>query len=94
MTEVVAELAMLEAWHLERTQLLARIARLEAVLREHGLPGPAEDPRLGPSDHEHLEACRAVVRGAYELLPHVEELRRIVGSGIELLGQESWKPPA
>ncbi len=84
------EHALTEAHRLEVSLLQVQIERLRAILREHGIPLPEEDPMLGASDGEHLEACKAVVRGAYELLPHLEELRRIVGSGMELLEDKRW----
>jgi hypothetical protein len=80
---------LLDAHKLELRVQQQRIERLEAVLREHGIPLPNEDPALGASSYEHLQACRAVVRGAYELLPQLERLRELVGSGMELL-DERW----
>lgn len=96
------ELTILEAAALaHRTdvrELSGRIERLVAVLREHGIPMPEEDPRLGASDGEHLEACRRVVVAAYDLLEcerelttALAELRSLVGSGMELVGGESWR---
>ena len=85
------ELAASEAHRLETLLLATRIERLSALLREHGIRLPDEDPRLGISDGEHLLACRQVVRAAYELLDRLEELRAIVGSGMELVGKERWE---
>lgn len=82
--------ALVEAHFLETRLLQAHIERLRAVLREHGIPLPEEDPLLGASDGEHLEACKAVVRGAYELLPALERLRTMVGSSMELIDGERW----
>lgn len=86
------------AHHLERSLLMARIERLTAVLREHGLSVPGTDERLGAADGEHLEACRQVVVAAYALLEQITafeqaltELRRMVGSGMELVGGEPWR---
>jgi hypothetical protein len=84
--------AMFAVHRLETALLQQRIELLEAVLREHGIPSPAEDSSLGASGADHLEACRNVVRGAYELIPHLESLRAIVGSGMELLNPEPWRP--
>jgi hypothetical protein len=64
-TASAASLAAAQAWHLERVELQSRIAHLESVLREYGINSPGTDPLLGASDGEHLEACKAVVRGAY-----------------------------
>lgn len=82
---------------LEKRLLMTRIERLTALLREHGLPLPEEDPRLGASDGQHLVACRNVVKSAYDLLSAIsafetslDVLRAEVGSGVELLG-ESWR---
>ena len=77
--------ALSEAHRLEVLTLQVKIEILRAIIKEHGIPLPKEDPLLGASDGEHLEACKAVVRGAYELLPHLRELERLVGSGMELL---------
>lgn len=92
----VAEAAAM-AHHLERTLLLARIERLTALVREHGLALPPDDTRLGVSDGEHLAACRLLVTTAYEMLEAIQnfdtalhELRALVGSGMELVGGESW----
>lgn len=84
-------LAMSEAHRLEVALLATRIERLTALLREHDVPVPEEDPRLGISDGEHLIACRLVVVAAYELLERLEDLKRIVGSGMELVGKERWR---
>jgi hypothetical protein len=85
-TTYLSDLQALVAVHRLEVQLLqVQIERLRALLREHDIPLPQEDARLGASDGEHLEACKAVVRGAYELLPHLEALREMVGSGVELL---------
>lgn len=83
-------MALVRAHALDQRLLYARIERLEAVLRYHGIPSPSEDSALTASSAEHLEACKRVVRAAYELLPHLEELRATVGSGMELLEEESW----
>jgi hypothetical protein len=77
--------ALAEAWHVERLLLESRIERLRAIIREHGIPLPEEDPLLGASDGEHLEQCRAVVTAAYALLTELDSLREMVGSGVELL---------
>lgn len=89
-SEAEAVFALAEAHRLEVSLLQIRIERLTAVLREHDIPIPGDDPLLGASDGEHLEACRAVVRGAYELLPALETLRALVGSGMELVDGERW----
>lgn len=89
---VISELAAISAaHHLETSLLQTRIERLTALLREHGIPLPEEDPRLGASDGEHLLACRNTVIAAYDLLLRLEELRSIVGSGMEFVGQERWR---
>jgi transposase len=77
--------ALAEAQRLEVSLLQAHIERLRAALREHGIPLPDEDPRLGASDGEHLEQCKAVVRAAYALLGELRTLEQMVGSGVELL---------
>ena len=82
---------MSEAHHLEVVLLQQRVERLHAVLREHGIPLPEEDPRLGASDGDHLRACRDVVIAAYELLERLEDLKSLVGSGMELMGGEPWR---
>lgn len=79
------------AHRLEVSLLMSRVERLTALLREHGIPLPGEDVRLGASDGEHLEACRTVVVAAYELLARLEELRAMVGAGMELVGGERWR---
>lgn len=96
--EAALALAADQAHHLERVLLTTRIERLCAVIREHGIPLPEEDPRLGASDGEHLAASRRVVTAAYGLLEGIEEferalaeLRSLVGSGMELVGKESWR---
>lgn len=78
--------------------LQQRIERLTAIIREHGLPLPEEDPHLGASDGDHLDACKKVVTAAYDLLEASEtleralaELRALVGSGMEFVGSESWR---
>lgn len=81
----LASLAALEAWHHERTQLMARIVHLEAVLGEHGIPHPLSDPALGVSAADHLEQCKAVVSRAYDLLDELDRLRELVGSSMELM---------
>jgi len=83
--------AMSEAHRLEIVLLQTRIERLHALLREHGINPPDEDPLLGASDGEHLAACREVVTTAYALLERLDELKAMVGSGMELVGGESWK---
>ena len=77
--------ALASAQRLEVELLQAHIERLRAALREHGIPLPDEDPRLGASDGEHLEQCKAVVRAAYALLGELRTLEAMVGSGVELL---------
>lgn len=84
-------IAMSEAHRLEVALLQTRIERLHALAREHDIPIPADDPLLGVSDGEHLIACRAVVTAAYALLERLDELREMVGSGMELIGGESWR---
>ena len=83
------ELSVLEAsalaHRLDVRELTHRVERLTSVLKEHGIPMPEDDPRLGASDGEHLEACRKVVTKAYELLEALDDLRVMVGSGVELL---------
>lgn len=86
------------AHRLEGALLSTRIERLTALLREHGVPLPEEDPRLGMSDGEHLVASMRVVTAAYELLEKVDDfeqaliqLRQLVGSGMELVGKEKWR---
>jgi hypothetical protein len=86
------------AHRLDTMLLQGRVERLTALVREHGIPLPDEDPRLGASDGEHLARCRAVVDTAYRLLEATEaferalgELRATVGSGIELLRDERWR---
>ena len=79
------------AHRLEANELQGRIERLVALLREHGIALPEEDPRLGASDGEHLEACRTVVVKAYELLEALDALRAMVGSGMELIGGDEWR---
>ena len=88
--------AVAAAYALEHTLLSARCERLVALLREHEIPLPDDDPRLGGSGGEHLERCRLVVIKAYELLGKADELehalgelRRVVGSGVEMQ-QDSW----
>lgn len=83
---------ILDAHRLETTLLQVRVERLTAVLREHGLPIPGDDPRLGASDGEHLEQCRQVVNAAYELLTQLRTLERMVGSGMEFVkDDQSWR---
>ena len=91
------------AHRLESTLLLSRIERLTAVIREHGIPLPGEDPMLGASDGDHLAACRTVVTTAYDFLEAsrafeqaLRELRSLVGSGMELIGGAPWTktPPS
>lgn len=86
------------AHRLEAAMLQTRIERLTALVREHGLPVPQEDPRLGASDGEHLARCRTVVLAAYRLLEAADELERAlnelratVGSGMELVRGERWR---
>jgi hypothetical protein len=83
-------IALSEAHRLEVSLLQTRIERLTAVLREHGLPIPGDDPRLGLSDGEHLLACREVVIAAYTLLERLDDLKLLVGSGMELLDEKGW----
>ena len=97
-TEVELAETLVAAHRLEVSLLSARIDRLTALLREHEIPLPESDPRLGASDGEHLAACRAVVVAAYSLLERADdleralgELRRIVGSGMELVRAERWR---
>jgi len=84
--------------HLEVRLLQTRIERLSAIVREHGLSLPAGDSLLGVSDGEHLAACRRVVVAAYDLLgacgeleAALADLRQLVGSGMELLEDRSWR---
>lgn len=89
---VISELAALSAaHHLETSLLQARIEILTALAREHDIPIPGDDPLLGASDGEHLIACRNVVTAAYDLLERLDELKAIVGSGMELVGGEPWR---
>ena len=83
--------AISDAHRLETSLLSMRLERLTALLREHGIALPEEDPLLGISDGEHLMACRRVVDAAYDLLERLEDLKRIVGSGMELVGKEKWR---
>lgn len=85
LSESAQVMALAEAHLIEVALLQTRIERLHALLREHGIVPPREDPLLGASDGEHLEACQAVVSAAYELLARLDELREMVGSGAELL---------
>jgi hypothetical protein len=102
MKSFVTESELLDAYEaarrLEVALLQTRIERLSAIIREHGLSLPSDDPLLGVSDGEHLEASRAVVIAAYDLLENagtltaaLEELRGLVGSGMELVGGERWR---
>lgn len=86
----LSDWAVATAHRLEISLLQARVDGLAARLREHGVTVPAEDQLLGASGVEHLEQCKRVVLAAYGLLREVEELRRLVGSGVELL-EESWR---
>lgn len=79
------------AHRLETSLLSARLERMVALLREHGIEPPRDDPRVDAGDHDHLIACRAVVLAAYELLERLEELRGIVGTGMELVGGQRWR---
>lgn len=99
-TEAEVVEAMAAAHHLETVMLSTRIERLIAVVREHGIPLPGEDPMLGASDGEHLAASRRVVIAAYDLLVQADELesaladlRTMVGSGMELVKGEAWRAP-
>lgn len=83
--------AILDAQRLETSLLADRIERLTALLHEHGVPVPEDDPSLGASGAEHLLACRNVVAAAYDLLERLEELKAIVGSGMEFVRQERWR---
>lgn len=87
MTAISSDLqqGLAEAFVLERRLLQARISLLEALCAEHGIPLPESDPALGAAGREHLEASKAVVHAAYDLLERLEELKGIVGSGMELL---------
>lgn len=94
-SELAAAIAVVH--RVEAGLLQTRLERLTALLREHGIPLPDEDPRLGASDGEHLAACRRVVVAAYALLEQADELeealaalRTLVGSGSELL-QKGWR---
>src|SRR5262245_65001130 len=85
------------AHRIEVAELQTRIERLTAILREHGIPLPIDDPRLGASDGEHLRQCRDVVTTAYALMEQITafedaltDLRRMVGSGVEMLG-DTWR---
>jgi len=91
-TETELAEAVSRARRVNSALLQVKIERMTALLREHGIPLPSEDPRLGASDGEHLARCRAVVTSAYELLEKIDqfdrsldELRETVGSGVELL---------
>lgn len=97
-TESDLALALNAAHRLESELLLTRIERLNALVREHGIPLPKDDPRLGASDGEHLAACRRVVMAAYGLLEQAAELeaalgglRAFIGSGMEFVNQDSWR---
>lgn len=97
-TEAQIAQAQAQAHRLDTLMLQTRIERLTAVIREHGLPLPGEDERLGASDGDHLAACRQVVSSAYQLLEHaatleqaLTDLRRMVGSGMELVGHHDWQ---
>lgn len=85
LTESEQVLALASAHRIEVWRLQQRIELLHAVLREHGIEPPQEDPRLGASDGEHYAVCVDVVQAAYTLLEHLDELREMVGSGAELL---------
>ena len=74
----------LAAFKLEMRLQQSYIEQLHALLREHGIPLPAEDSRLGASGAEHLEQCKAVVTAAYELVQELERLKAMIGSGHEL----------
>ena len=94
--ELASALAMVH--DVEARLLQTRVERLSAILREHGIPLPEEDPKLGASDGEHLAACRKVVQAAYALLGAMGdlegalvELRALVGSGMELVREEGWR---
>lgn len=65
--------------------MAARVSQLEELLRENGVQLPSPDGAV-----EHYETCRAVVLAAYELLERLEELHKLVGSGMELL-RDSWR---
>lgn len=83
-------LAAALAHKLETALLMSRLERMVALLREHGIEPPADDPRVDAQEHDHLIACRDVVIAAYELLERLEELRRMIGSAMEFVGQPSW----
>lgn len=92
------QLALAQAYKLDVLELETKIERLKAVLREHDITMPGNDPLLGASDGEHLMACRTLVVKAYEMLEKMDEfeqalseLRSLVGSGMELVGGESWR---
>ena len=89
--ELEVQEAAAMAHRLEVSLLMSRVERLTALLREHGIPLPGEDGRLGASDGEHLEACRRVVMSAYELVGALGVLEQMIGSGRELLEVEPWK---
>lgn len=90
--------ALSAVYRVENQLLMSRVERLSALVREHGIPLPGDDPRLGASDGEHLAACRRVVVAAYALLEQADELeaalaelKSLVGSGMEFVTQsESW----
>lgn len=93
--ESVKPIAILEAasraHRLEVYELEGRLERAYAVMRDHGIPLPNEDEKLGASGAEHLDACRDVVLSAYELLESLERLKHIVGSGMEFVGAPQWR---
>lgn len=75
--------ALMVAHRQEVMELQARLFAAEALLAQHGLAAPSDGL-------EHLEVCRRIVRGAYELLPQLERLDGLVGAGKEMLG-EAWR---
>lgn len=99
MNEADLHAAAADAHRLEVVLLLTRIERLTALIREHGIPLPtADDPLLGVSDSEHLAASRRVVTAAYDVLERASELeaalddlRSMIGSGMELVGGGRWR---
>ena len=97
-TEAQLAEALSASYRLENTMLQTRIERLTAIISEHGIPLPGDDPRLGASDGDHLAACRRVVIAAYDLLEQTNELesaltdlKTMVGSGMEFVNQKTWR---
>lgn len=69
--------------------LKSRIKRLEDELIARNIPLPT--PPIDRSGEAHYEKCREIVNIAYDLLERMEELRQIIGSGVELLQTEAWR---